>query len=146
LDTLLGLPDVTVESCFQELGEVFLKLAFLKDFSTCPHCGACSDELHQTRYSLLRDLAVFGKPTHLKIPRRQFYCQHCQSYFTEPLSFMESGRRYTKRYEEYIYQQVKLTTIEQVSRAEGLMFDRVEGIFKHQYNLKKRRLGKRQVP
>jgi len=30
-----------------------------------------------------------------------------------------------------------LTTIEQVSSVEGLTYDRVEGIFNHQYELKK---------
>ncbi|MDZ4874953.1 MAG: hypothetical protein CLLPBCKN_004349 [Chroococcidiopsis cubana SAG 39.79] len=41
------------------------------------------------------------------------------------------------RYEEYIYQQVQLSSIEQVSRAEGLTFERIQGIFKHQYAQKK---------
>jgi hypothetical protein len=49
LDTLLGFPDVTVESCTQELGNVFLKLYFLKDSANCPHCQQSSDDLHQTR-------------------------------------------------------------------------------------------------
>lgn len=141
LDTLLSFPDVSIESCAQELGDVFLKLHFLKEMADCPHCKQSSDDLHQTRSTLIRDLSIFGQATYLKVPRRQFYCRHCQSYFTEVLSFMESGRQYTRRYEEYIYQQVQLSTIEQVSRVEGLSFERVEGIFKHQYQLKKKIIG-----
>ncbi len=99
LDTLLGLPDVTVESCNQELGTVFLKLHFLKDSAECPHCKQSSDELHQTRAILIRDLSIFGQATYLKVPRRQFYCRKCQSHFTEILSFMEACRQYTRRYE-----------------------------------------------
>jgi hypothetical protein len=56
---------------------------------------------------------------------------------------MEEGRHYTRRYEEYIYQQVQLSSIEQVSRVEGLSFDRTQGIFKHQYELKKTKDGRR---
>jgi glycine/serine hydroxymethyltransferase len=45
------------------------------------------------------------------------------------------------RYEEHIYQQVQLSSIEQVSRAEGLTFERIQGIFKHQYAQKKTKDG-----
>jgi transposase len=141
LDTLLGFPDITVESCTQELGNVFLKLSFLKYSADCPHCQQSSDDLHQTRSILIRDLSISGKSTYLKVPRRQFYCQQCQSHFTEVLSFMESGRQYTRRYEDYIYQQVQLSSIQQVSRLEEMTFDRVEGIFNHQYQLKKKTDG-----
>jgi hypothetical protein len=55
---------------------------------------------------------------------------------------MDAGRQYTRRYEEYIYQQVQLCSIEQVSRAAQLSFERVQGIFKHQYAQKKTLGGK----
>jgi transposase len=141
IDTLLNFPDVTVESCTQELGNVFLKLHFLKERADCPHCNQLSNDLHQTRSILLRDLSIFGQATYLKVPRRQFYCQQCKLHFTELLSFMESGRQYTRRYEDYIYKQVQLSTVQQVARLEELTFDRVEGIFNHQYHLKKKTIG-----
>ncbi|WP_448562964.1 ISL3 family transposase, partial [Trichothermofontia sp.] len=64
---------------------------------------------------------------------RQFYCHSCQQYFTELLSFVDKGRHYTQRYEEHIYQQVQSSSIQQVSRTEGISFERIKGIFKHQY-------------
>lgn len=142
LDTLLNLPNVTVESCTQQPGEVYLKLRFLNEEASCPHCKELSTELHQQRPILLRDLSVFGQATYLKVSRRQFYCDDCQRYFTESLTFMDEGRQYTRRYEEYIYQQVQLSSIEQVRRAEGLSFERIQGIFKHQYAQKKTKDGK----
>jgi transposase len=137
LDTLLNLPNATVESCTQQNNEVYLKLRFLNQETSCPHCQQSSSELHQDRPILMRDLSIFGQATYLKIPRRQFYCGACQRYFTESLTFMDEGRQYTRRYEEHIYQQVRLSSIEQVSRVEGLSFDRIQGIFKHQYAQKK---------
>lgn len=137
LDRLLNLPNLTVESCTQQPNEVYLKLRLLTEFAPCPHCEKASDNLHQNRPIVVRDLSVFGQLTYLKVPRRQFYCRDCQRYFTESLSFLEEGRQYTRRYEEYIYQQVQLSSIQQVSRVEGLSFDRIEGIFKHQYAQKK---------
>ncbi|MFM6053270.1 MAG: transposase family protein, partial [Sphaerospermopsis kisseleviana] len=142
LDTLLKLPNVTVESCTQQDNEVYLKLRFLNQEADCPHCQKLSSELHQDRPILIRDLSIFGQTTYLKVPRRQFYCGDCQSYFTESLTFMDTGRQYTRRYEEYIYQQVQLCSIEQVSRAEQLSFERIQGIFKHQYAQKKTLGGK----
>lgn len=137
LDTLLKFPNVTVEGCTQESNTVCLKLRFLIEEADCSHCRKSSTELHQNRPIMIRDLSIFGQATYLQVPRRQFYCQDCQRYFTETLSFVNEGRQYTQRYEEYIYQQVQLSSIEQVRRVEGLTFDRIQGIFKHQYAKKK---------
>lgn len=100
LDTLLNLPNVTVESCIYQNDEVYLILRFLIERSYCPHCGNSSEELHQNRPVLIRDLPVFGKIAYLKVPRRQFFCCNCQRYFTERLEFVDWERRYTQRYEE----------------------------------------------
>jgi hypothetical protein len=40
------------------------------------------------------------------------------------------GRKYTIRYEEYIYERVKELTVEQVSENEDLSQERVASIFK----------------
>ena len=137
LDTLLNFPNATVEQCIQESGEIFLTLQLLNDAADCPNCGQSTEELHQSWPVLLRDLVIFAQATHLKIPRQQFYYRPCQLYFTESLPYVGEGRQYTCRYEEYIYQQVQLTIIEQVSRMESLTCDRVGGIFNHQYGFKK---------
>ena len=138
LDSLLNLPNTTVESCKQEENKIILKLRFLHDKSNCPHCNTASDELKQNRPILIRDLSVFGKVVYLDTPRRQFYCYQCQKYFTEILPFADWERRYTQRYEKYVYQRVQNTSMEQVSRDEFLSWDQIQGIFKHQFSLKKK--------
>ena len=143
LDRLLNLPDVTVESCLQEAPDVFLKLRFLQEESNCRYCNHLSDQLNQNRPVLIRDLSIFGQPVYLQVPRRQFYCRTCQKYFTESLSFVDWERRYTQRYENYIYQRVQATTIEQVSREEDLSWDQVQGIFNHRFNQSKKQTGER---
>lgn len=142
---MLKFPNVTVESCIQESNDVYLKLRFLREEANCSHCSKSSTELHQNRPIVVRDLSIFGQETYLKVPRRQFYCQDCQRYFTESLPFIEEGRQYTRRYEEHIYQQVQLSSIEQVSRSEGLSFERIQGIFKHQYDQKNRGMARSQA-
>jgi transposase len=143
LDALLNLPNLTVESCVQEGQQAFLKLCFVNESAPCPHCQQCSDTLNQNRPVLIRDLPISGQAIHLHLPRRQFYCRNCQRYFTERLAFLDWERRYTQRYESAIYERVKATTIEQVSREEDLSWDQVKGIFDHKFSQEKKRLGPR---
>lgn len=44
---------------------------------------------------------------------------------------MDWKRHYSKRYEEYVWQRIKVSSIEQVSREEGLSVEEVKGIFDH---------------
>jgi transposase len=129
LDILLNLANATVSGFNQHEDLVFLTVRFLNETSNCSYCGKESEEIKQTRKLLIRDLSVFGKAVYLDVPRRQFYCQSCQRYFTEKLSLVDFGRRYTQRYEEYIYKRVQTTSITEVSREEGLSWDQVKGIF-----------------
>ncbi len=93
LDALLDLPSMTVERCLRQEQSVLLTLRCLNKQSDCPHCQHPSDEIHQNRPVLIRDLSILGQPTQLQVPRRQFYCRDCQRYFTERLTFMGWERR-----------------------------------------------------
>jgi transposase len=143
LDGLLNLPDITIERCIKNNRKTILKVGFLTDYATCPHCQKSTDELHQIRTILIRDLPISGQLIELEIPRRQYYCKNCQKYFTEQLCFVDEGRRYTQRYEEYIYHRVQVTTVEQVKREEELSWDQIQGIFNHQRSQVKKPHGER---
>lgn len=138
LDNLLSLPDVTVSSCQQQEGFIFLTLDFLNEGISCPHCQTYTDNLHQNRPILVRDLSILGQGVFLKVPRRQFICPHCGKYPTEELEWIEKRRNYTKRYEESIYKKVKELTVKQVSQAEQLSPEQVQNIFSRQAALKKK--------
>ena len=131
LDDLLDLPNVRVESYTQIEGSITLSLVMISDAIVCPHCGHLTDELHQNRPVLVRDLSIFGHPTYLHLPRRQFYCPECQKYSTERLEFVDWKRRHTQRYEEDIYQRVQSSNMEQIGREEGLKYDEIKGMFDH---------------
>ena len=143
LDGLLNLPHITIEKCIKNDRKTILKVGFLTDYATCPHCQKSTDELHQIRTILIRDLPISGQLIELEIPRRQYYCKNCQKYFTEQLCFVDEGRRYTQRYEEYIYHRVQVTTVSQVKREEELSWDQIQGIFNHQRSQVKKPHGER---
>lgn len=129
LDTLLHLPYVTVDGCHEVDGVVFLKLKCLNQTIACPDCGATLDWINQTTTVLIRDLPVFGKPVYLQVPRRQFHCLHCQRFHREVLEFISGRHAYTPRYAQVIYEQVKQSSLEEVSRREGLGIATVRQIF-----------------
>ena len=140
LDSLLNLPNVTVFSCSQKEGFIVLKLELLNEGINCPHCQKYTDILHQNRPILVRDLSICGQGVYLQVPRRQFYCPHCKKSPTERLPFLEMRRKYTIRYEEYIYERVKELTVEQVSKNEQLSPEQVKQIFQR-IAARKKRLG-----
>ncbi len=145
LDALLNLPEATVISYQQEEGLIFLKIDFLNEGITCPHCQTYTDNLHQIRSILVKDLSIFGQGVYLQVPRRQFICPHCGKYPTEPLLWLEKRRNHTKRYEEYIYERVKELTVEQVSRTEQLSAEQVQNIFSRVASQKKRLVNARKI-
>ncbi|WP_369294198.1 transposase family protein [Microcoleus sp. herbarium14] len=61
LDYLLDLPGVKVENCTQIEGQIYLRLIVLASGIVCPHCENYTEELHQNRPILVRDLPVFGR-------------------------------------------------------------------------------------
>ncbi len=138
LDNLLGLPNVTVFTCYQKEGFLILELELINQFINCPYCHKSTDNVHQNRPILVRDLSICGQRVYLKIPRRQFDCSNCQKVFTEQLSFRETRRQYTIRYEEYIYEKVKELTVEQVAKNEQLSPRRVDNIFQRIAKRKKK--------
>ena len=61
LDYLLDLPGVKVETCTQIEGQIYFRLRALASEIVCPHCNNYTEELHQNRPTLIRDLSVFGR-------------------------------------------------------------------------------------
>lgn len=82
LNSLIDLPKTAVSFCQKTEGIVCLHLQLSNQLADCYFCQRPTKELHQTTFVLIRDLPIFGKPVYLKVPRRRFYCRHCQKYFT----------------------------------------------------------------
>jgi len=71
LDTLLNLPNVTVFTCYQKEGFNILELNFVNTKINCTYCGKSTENIHQNRPILVRDLSIFGKPVYLKLPKEK---------------------------------------------------------------------------
>ena len=129
LDTLLNLPNTVVDSYSNTLDAVILKLQLINDGINCPNCNEYICKTHQIRPILVRDLSIFGQLVYLKVPRRQFHCPKCQTSPTEPLDWLNKKQRQTNRYQKYIYEKVRESTVKQVSKNEKMSEDAIQDIF-----------------
>lgn len=96
----------------------------------CPHCNTVSSSFHGYKDRCVRHLDMWNMKTLIHFPQRRFYCEICANPFTEQLSWIESKRRTTTIYEEYIYNRVQKTPRKHVALQEGLSESTVLDIFK----------------
>lgn len=131
LTQLLGLPEfqVTALEYDPHLEMLLVFCAIVSEMAACPDCGILSCELHDRKQRLVRDLALAGKPSYLVIPVRRFKCKHCRRAFTETLPSIEPLARYTRRYEQYVFELCRDTTIQAVHRQERLGYKAVEALY-----------------
>jgi transposase len=143
LTALLNLPGVEIE--FFKISDdcIVYDLIILDSGTRCPKCTSYTEELHQVRKILVRDLPAFGKKVHLQIPRRQFYCKVCQCYITEHLDFVDFRRKYTQRFEQEIFEQTNNFSLEQLSKLENLEVGEIKNIVSH---VKKKIITKKTIP
>ena len=140
LTYLLDLPELTVTGLEYD-AHVDLLLVFCQpryDVAVCPTCDTLSTQLHDCKERWVRDLPWTGKRCTLVIPARRFQCARCRRPFTERLAAIAPLARYTRRYEHYLFEQCRGTTIQAVHRREGLGYKAVEGVY---YRLAAQRHG-----
>ncbi len=131
LTYLLDLPEFTVTRLEYDahLDRLLVFCQPCYDVAVCPTCDTVSAHLHDSKERLVRDVPWAGKCSTLVIPARRFTCAHCRRPFTEQHAAIAPRARYTRRYEHYLFEQCRGTTIQAVHRREGLGYKAVEGVF-----------------
>ena len=122
LTQLLDIPNYRVISAEIETDKITLDVESASQTATCPHCGKTSKTLHERHPRIVRDLPISGKPTYLRFVRRRFFCDDCRRAFSESLDFVDERRDYTRRYQHWIFLQVRENNISTVHRAEELTY------------------------
>lgn len=120
LTDLLDLPDVDVTGYRKDQDEIRVFMELEKPSATCPQCGVRSARRHSQKPVAIRDLPCFGRRVFLVLPRRRFKCRTCEKPFTEHLGFVEFATTFTRRYEQYLYQQCYERSLASVARQEGI--------------------------
>jgi transposase len=131
LTYLLGLAEFTVTRLEYDAHlDLLLVFCHPRDaVAVCPTCATVSAHLHESKERCVRDVPWAGQRTVLVISTRGFACDICRRPFTERLEAIAPLARYTRRYEQYLFEQCRGTTIQAVHRREGLGYKAVEGVF-----------------
>ncbi len=129
LTYLLALPEFTVTG-LEYAAHFDLLLVFchpVYDVAVCPTCETPLAQPHDRHERWVRDVPWAGKPCVLVLPARRFKGDRCRRPFTERFEANAPLARYTRRYEQYLFEQCRGTTIQAVHRREGLGYKAVAG-------------------
>ena len=134
LNTLLNLPGIRVTHFSMELNDnithLHLSCEHEHSFALCPTCQKASGSVYEYKSRSVRHLDILGMRTVIHFSQRSFECFICGKPFTERLSWIDTKRRQTIAFEEYIYNRVRKTPRKHVAREEGLSESSVLDIFK----------------
>jgi transposase len=127
----LDIPDVRVLSTeINKVGELIITIESVKEGTICRQCGR---EIHKRQgydeWTLIRHLPVFGRPSYLRYRPRRYQCMDCEGHptTTQRLAWRESNSPHSMAYDDHVLLQLVNSTVEDVSRKEGVAYDGVLG-------------------
>ena len=101
-----------------------------RDYANCPHCGKCSRKEHDSKDRCVRDCSMAEAVVFVHFRHRRFDCPDCGKPFSEPLPWIEKGKRHTKRFAQEVYRRCLHTPHTQVAAEMWLDESTVRSIFK----------------
>ena len=128
---LLGLWEFVVESydIDEARQESIFHCGICLDYGICPRCRNVSGDIHQHKRRSVRDMMCFGRIVYLVFDIRRFRCPSCHKVFTESLDSIVPNQRYTRRYEQMVYQECLGQTFQDVAKKLGMNWHTVERMF-----------------
>lgn len=128
-ELILGIKEIQVDRVDwqDQCLHIYCSSAFKE--ALCPHCLNKRSVINQTYERQFRDFPITGKAVYLHLNQRQFYCLDCDRYFNENFSFVDPKRTMTRRYERYVYECCKGSTIQKISAQENLVWHTVNEVY-----------------
>jgi transposase len=126
----LDIPNVDVSSVrLNEHGDYIITVESMQSGTICQHCGRKITKFHgHGRWIELRHLSILGHRVYIRLRPRQYECPHCDDRITtQALDWYETKSPHTKAYDHHLMLQLINSTVEDVSRKEGVGYDAVEG-------------------
>lgn len=80
---LLELEDAIVDDLFISDFTIHISLTMKRMPHRCPHCGSWTEQVHDYRPSIIKDLPIMGKQTLLHYKKRRYHCPACNHHFYE---------------------------------------------------------------
>jgi len=128
----LGIPNVRVlQTSTGERGEIIITIESTEAGTSCHKCGRWITKLQgREEWVTIRHLPVFGRPTYLRYRPKRYQCQACEGRptTTQRLEWHDANSPHSFSYDNHILLQLVNSTVEDVSRKEGLSYDSVVGV------------------
>jgi transposase len=119
-ERILGIKEIRVDRVDWQERALHIYCSSIFEEALCPTCLKKRQVVNQTYERQFRDLPITGKEVYLHLSQRQFYCPDCDRHFNERFSFVDPKHTLTRRYERYVYECCKASTIQKISAQENL--------------------------
>ena len=119
-EQILGIKEIRVDRVDWQERALHIYCSSIFEEALCPTCLKKRRVVNQTYERQFRDLPITGKEVYLHLSQRQFYCPDCDRHFNERFSFVDPKHTLTRRYERYVYECCKASTIQKISAQENL--------------------------
>jgi transposase len=119
-EQILGIKEIRVDRVDWQERALHIYCSSIFEEALCPTCLKKRQVVNQTYERQFRDLPITGKEVYLHLSQRQFYCLDCDRHFNERFSFVDPKHTLTRRYERYVYECCKASTIQKISAQENL--------------------------
>ena len=118
---ILELEDAIIDQVFSFHDTLHISLTLKRKTQPCPACHALTDQVHDYRTSVVRDIPIMGKHTFLHYRKRRYRCPCCGKRFYEPFPLLGKYCRTTSRLGFYAIHQLRNTqNVSSVARHTGL--------------------------
>ena len=94
---LLEMEDIIITDVSSSSSELHISFSLKRKPHTCPNCSFITEQIHDYRTSVIKDIPVMGKQTFLHYRKRRYHCPCCNKHFYESFQFLPKYCRITTR-------------------------------------------------
>ena len=94
---LLELEDVIINDVQTSNTEIHVFLTMPRRPHTCPRCKTVTEQIHDYRTSIIKDIPSMGKMMFLHYRKRRYHCPCCKKHFYESFPLLPKHCRITTR-------------------------------------------------
>ena len=94
---LLEMEDVILNDVSSSSSEIHISITLKRKPHVCPNCSFVTEQIHDYRDSVIKDIPVIGKQTFLHYRKRRYHCPCSNKHFYESFQFLPKYCRITTR-------------------------------------------------
>lgn len=94
---LLEIKDLIIDKIEKIDFETHIYFTIKQKPHTCPNCGNVTEQVHDYRTSIIKDIPAFGNKVFLHYKKRRYHCSCCNKHFYETFTQVPKHHRTTTR-------------------------------------------------